>query len=47
MKPVFFDSETHLTCYANMRLKTALIPFVGKTHGKYSFVSHSKTLSGI
>ena len=46
MKTVFFDSKTHLTCYTNMRLKTALIPFVGKTYGKYSFVSHTKTRSG-
>ena len=42
MKIVFFDSKTHSTCYANMRSKIALISFVGKTHGKYNFVSHTK-----
>ena len=50
MKPIFFfffNSKTHSTCYANMRFKTTLIPFVGKTHGKYSFVSHTKTHSRI
>ena len=47
MKTIFFDSETHLTCYTNMRLKTTLIPFVGKTHGKYCFISHTKTHNGI
>jgi len=47
MKTVFFDYKTHSTRYANMRSKTALIPIVGKTHGKYNFVSHTKTRSGI
>ena len=47
MKTVFFDSKTHSTCYANMRLKTTLIPIVGKTHGKYSFVPHTKTQRNI
>ena len=47
MKTVFFDSKTHLTHFANMRLKTALIPIVGKAHGKYSFVSHTKAQSRI
>ena len=27
---VFFDFKTHSTCYTNMRLKTALIPLLGK-----------------
>ena len=43
MKIVLFDSKTHSTRYTNMRLKTALIPFVVKTHGKYNFVSHTKS----
>ena len=30
MKTVFFDSKTHSTCYTNIRLKTALIPLLGK-----------------
>ena len=29
-KTTFFDSKTLSTCYVNMRLKTTLIPFVGK-----------------
>ena len=47
MKAVFLDSKTPLTCYANMRLKTALIPIVEKTQGKYNFVPYRKTHSGI
>ena len=38
IKIVFFDSKTHSTRYANMRLKAALIPIVGKTHGKKAFL---------
>ena len=37
MKVVFFDSKTHSIRYTNMRMKTALIPIVGKTHGKIQF----------
>ena len=37
MKVVFFDSKTHSTRYTNMRMKIALIPIVGKTHGKIQF----------
>ena len=37
MKVVFFDSKTHSIRYTNMRMKTALIPIVGKTHGKIWF----------
>ena len=29
---LFFDSKTHKTCYTNSKLKTALIPIVGKAH---------------
>ena len=47
MKIVFFDSKTHLTHYTNIRLKTALILIVGKTHGKYNFVSYTKTCGRI
>ena len=47
MKTVFFDSKTHLTHYTNIRLKTALILIVGKTHGKYNFVSYTKTCGKI
>ena len=28
----FFNSKTHKTCYTDSKLKTALIPFVGKIH---------------
>ena len=37
MKVVFFDSKTHSIRYTNVRMKTALIPIVGKTHGKIWF----------
>ena len=44
MKTIFIDSKTHLTCYTNMRLKTALIPFVGNTHGKIQFCISYKNM---
>ena len=47
VKTVLFDSKTHSTRYTSMRLKIALIPFVVKTHGKYSFVSHTKICNRI
>ena len=47
-KTTFFDSKTLSTCYVNMRLKTAPIPMVGKTHGKYSFfISYINTQRNI
>ena len=48
MKTIFFNSKTHLTCYTNMRLKTALITFVGKTHEKIQFcISYKNKLWNI
>ena len=44
VKTIFFNSKTHSKCYTNMRLKTALITFVGKTREKIQFCISYKNM---